>query len=432
MYSSYTVFDYDAALPDTDESINRLEYLAWQAMDAAINASGPVHLNLPYDKPLEPRRADLLNTAEYKTSVARWVNKDKPVTIEAGDVPPSVLEVRRPLVVAGPMIGTNIHAEKWVEALSGSGIPVIASLASGLTYSSLTGELINGYHRILRDPDARRSLRPDLIIRLGHFPVLKPVELYLEENSDVVEWSVLPQGLSGSPHNPSGFRMDGIPSKALLQQLASNMDPGWRSAWSALEPTVPVYRDDVLTDGGVHRTVLANLPVGDNLCVSNSLPVRDLDAFGQGWSYDNHKIFSARGVSGIDGVTSQAIGTAIGSKTNTVLFTGDLAFLHDSNALMLQSLVSDVRVAVVVINNGGGKIFKSLPIAEFGDLYDQYFGTPQPTDFSRLCEAHGVRYAKATTQSELAEHLRELLQSKGIIVIECVTDPEASQAERLL
>ncbi len=431
MFHSYTVFDYDAALPDSDESVHRLEYLAWQAMDAAINGGGPVHLNLPYDKPLEPGYEDLSVLTE-KPSILRWVKRSVPPPIRPMDVPESVMSARRPLIVAGPILGMSCDLEGWINNLAGTVIPVIASHTSGLTHSRLENELVRGYHRTLRSPESRQALKPDLIIRLGHFPVIKALELYLEEHADVTEWSVLPQGISGAPHHPSGFRLDGIPSRELLERLATNMEAGWKSAWSTRLPSTPDYRDDILTDGAVHRIVLANIPDGDNVVVSNSLPVRDLEAFGQDWNCDGHRVFSARGVSGIDGVTSQAIGACIGTNTDTVLLTGDLAFLHDSNALMLNTTLADRRLLIVVINNGGGKIFKSLPIAAFEELYDLYFGTPQATNMQSLCKAHGVVHKTVTNPNELTHEMNALPGQRGIIVFECITDPEASHAERML
>jgi 2-succinyl-5-enolpyruvyl-6-hydroxy-3-cyclohexene-1-carboxylate synthase len=431
MYGSYTVFNYDAALPDTPESIDRLEYLAWQAMDAAIHIGGPVHLNLPYDKPLEPSRDDL-STAVSEPNVKRWITKTRPVFVDPSDLPDAIVMARRPLIVAGPIIGSMRDVPIWASHLEGTSIPLIASHTSGLTLSTLANERIFDYGRLLRNSIARKSLKPDVIIRIGHFPVSKSVEMYLEDHSNVVEWSVLPAGVSGSPHNPSGLRLHGIPSRSLLDHWSKNMDPEWLQTWRAFAPDKPMYTHHELTDGGVHRTILEHLPPGDTIFISNSLPVRDLDTFGSSWNSDGHHVLSARGVSGIDGVTSQAIGSAMGAGKNTVLITGDLAFLHDSNALMLNHDIKSCRLIVVVVNNNGGKIFKSLPIASYDDIYDRYFGTPQSTDIGLLCKAHGVPHIKALTNAEVRTGFQALMQHSGISVIECVTDPEASQAERLL
>lgn len=431
LYGLYTVFDYDAVLPDTNESIERLAYLAWQAIDAAIHLGGPVHINLPYDKPLEPNRDDL-STQASEPVVRRWVTTARPYIVERSDLPDAIVMANRPLIIAGPTIGPGSFVHIWADQLVGTSIPLIASHTSGLSLSTLSNERILDYDRLLRKSEARNSLKPDLIIRLGHFPVSKPVEIYLDDHSDVMEWSVLPAGVSGSPHNPSGFRLDGIPSRTLLNLLSSNMDPDWKPAWKSFAPRKPEFVDNVLTDGGVHRIILEHMPVGDTIFISNSLPVRDFDSFGSSWNCDGHRVFSARGVSGIDGVTSQAVGTAIGTKTDTVLITGDLAFLHDSNALMLNSEMNELRLIVVIVNNRGGKIFKSLPIAAYDDIYDRYFGTPQSTNIEMLCKAHGVAYLRAESRDDVGKAFQKLLGNSGISVLECITDPEVSQAERQL
>lgn len=429
MYGVYTVFDYDAALPDTDESLKRLEYAAWQALDAAIHLAGPAHINIPFDKPLEPQPG-LPTTQPASPTIRRRLAMPPLPVVTPSDLPEPALAARRPVVVAGPAYGSPALLSAWVDALEGTGIPVLASHTSGLSHSRLAPERIREHHRLLRSPAVRESLKPDLIIRLGHFPTSKSLELYLEQHASVPEWSVLPAGASGSPHNPSGFRLYGAPSSGLLRQLSAQMDAEWPTAWGGGAYKRSVAAEGVLTDGAVHRLVLGRLHPGEAVFVSNSLPVRDFDVFGADWDSDHNRVFSARGVSGIDGVTSQALGVALGGSCDTVLITGDLAFLHDSNALMLNGSIAHQRVLVVVINNGGGQIFRTLPIASYGDLYDQYFGTPQRADIGQLCKAHGVIHKKATNAAEVRLALDELQQSKGIVVLECITDPQASMAER--
>lgn len=429
MYGMYTVFDYDAALPDSTESLKRLEYLAWQSMDAAIHLAGPAHINMPFDKPLEPRQALLSTPSPSPTVVRRLTQPQLPIVLPS-DLPEPTLVARRPVVVAGPALGSPAFLNAWVDALEGTSIPVLASHTSGLSNSRLATERIRDHHRLLRSPAVRESLKPDLIIRLGHFPTSKSLELYLERHASVPEWSVLPAGVSGSPHNPSGFRLYGAPSDGLLRQLSVQMDAEWPKAWREGTYNQEVATEGVLTDGAVHRLVLEGLRPGEAVFVSNSLPVRDFDMFGADWDSDHNRVFSARGVSGIDGVTSQALGVALGSSCDTVLITGDLAFLHDSNALMLNGAMTRWRVLVVVINNGGGQIFRMLPIASYGDLYDHYFGTPQRTDIGQLCNANGVTHRKAANVTEVRQALAELESEKGIVVLECITDPIASMTER--
>jgi 2-succinyl-5-enolpyruvyl-6-hydroxy-3-cyclohexene-1-carboxylate synthase len=199
----------------------------------------------------------------------------------------------------------------------------------------------------------------------------------------------------------------------------------------------------------VHTQVLKHLPAQSAVFVSNSLPIRDLSLFGELLPESDPLFFSARGVSGIDGITSQALGLSLAREAEvsilskpfdplspstiptTVLLTGDLAFLHDLNALMSARMLSHSRLVVFVINNRGGQIFRMLPIGHFDRIYEPYFGTPQSADIASLCKGFKVSYFQADSINTLAHILETVFQGNGLTVVECLTDPEASMQQRL-
>jgi len=433
LYGQYPVFSFDAILPDTDEAIDRLEYLAWQAMDAAINLRGPVHINIPFDKPFEPDITTWLNN-DRKPRRTRFIAKNRLPEIESDQIPAKILKAIRPVIIAGPSQLQSAETHTLIDRFNGCGIPILAEHSSGLGVRSLLNERIHGFPFFLKDVDARSDLKPDLIIRFGHFPVSKAVEDYLTMHSDATEILFSSNHELASPHNPAGMRFIGLPSADLIQEIVANCDPDWKpkwDLWSARTTNVRTnHQLNQLTDGFVHTTVLSHLPQNETLFVSNSLAIRDLDVFGQQWDSDGHQIISARGVSGIDGVTSQAIGAALSSKSPVTLITGDLAFLHDINALMASSLLSNTRLTIVVINNGGGQIFRSLPISSFSDMYDTYFGTPQQVDMHFLCKANNVPHIRAEKAAELSDALHKSWKLMGLTVVEVNTDSTLSQEER--
>jgi 2-succinyl-5-enolpyruvyl-6-hydroxy-3-cyclohexene-1-carboxylate synthase len=433
LYGQYPVFSYDAILPNTDEAIDRLEYLAWQAMDAAINLRGPVHINIPFDKPFEPDITTWLNN-DRKARRTRFIAKNRLPDIESNQVPDELLKATRPIIIAGPSQLQSAETQTLIDRFNGCGIPILAEHSSGLGVRSLANERIHRFPLFLKDVDARAELKPDLIIRFGHFPVSKAVEDYLTMHSDAPEILFSTNHELASPHNPAGMRFIGLPSVNLIQEIAANCAPDWKPKWDNWSARTTNVRSNhqlnQLTDGFVHTTVLSHLPQNDTLFVSNSLAIRDLDVFGQQWDSDGHHILTARGVSGIDGVTSQAIGAALSSKKPVTLITGDLAFLHDINALMSSSLLSDTRLVVVVINNGGGQIFRSLPIGSFSDVYDTYFGTPQNVDMHFLCKANNVPHIRVEKASELSDALLKSWKQVGLTVVEVITDSTLSQEER--
>ena len=169
------------------------------------------------------------------------------------------------------------------------------------------------------------------------------------------------------------------------------------------------------------RTVAGWLPAEAELVVSSSMPVRDLEWFGGRVA----RAHSNRGANGIDGVVSTAVGRALSGRTTAVLI-GDIAFVHDSNALAaLPTRGADLRI--VVVDNAGGGIFSFLPQATAlaPDRFEQLFGTPHGTDVEGLARAHGLTARTVTTEAEL----RAALDEPGPSVVRVVSDRAANVAE---
>ncbi|MEY2984342.1 MAG: 2-succinyl-6-hydroxy-2,4-cyclohexadiene-carboxylate synthase, partial [Cyanobacteriota bacterium] len=130
------------------------------------------------------------------------------------------------------------------------------------------------------------------------------------------------------------------------------------------------------------------LPPQTALFVANSLPIRWLEFFWSANQYHHH-IFVNRGANGIDGTLSTAMGIAHRSQHPTVLLTGDLSLLHDSNGFLNQGQLQG-SLTIILLNNNGGGIFEGLPIAAHDDVFERYFATPQAVNFAQLCRTYGV------------------------------------------
>jgi 2-succinyl-5-enolpyruvyl-6-hydroxy-3-cyclohexene-1-carboxylate synthase len=127
---------------------------------------------------------------------------------------------------------------------------------------------------------------------------------------------------------------------------------------------------------------------------------------------------------------STANGTAISSETPTCCIIGDLAFLHDSNAL-LSIRNSNTPFVVVVINNSGGNIFRMLPIHKHQDVYTNYFETPQGANIEHLAKAHSLEFRRIETLKDLETlSFEDTDQFRVPTIIECVTSPDESMALR--
>jgi len=186
-----------------------------------------------------------------------------------------------------------------------------------------------------------------------------------------------------------------------------------------------------LTDGEVEHEISGAIPHDWLVMLSNSFPVRDFDLFGYQY-HGNGPVLVNRGASGIDGVTSTFIGAAMASGKNGILITGDLAFLHDTNALLTARKISEHQTLIVfVINNNGGGIFRMLPISSHKEVFSTYFETSQEVDFRSLSNAYGIEYQRIGNKKELRDAVRGLTGKKGFHIMECVTDSEKSMNLRL-
>ena len=169
------------------------------------------------------------------------------------------------------------------------------------------------------------------------------------------------------------------------------------------------------------------LPARSTLAVASSMPVRDLEYVacpGDAGLVPRCN----RGANGIDGTLSTACGLAHGADAPVTLLTGDLAFLHDSNGLLLRPKLRG-SLTVVLVNNRGGGIFGHLPVAAFEPPFEEFFATPQDVDFAALCAAHGVKHTVVRDWGHL-EEIISVPAAPGIRVLEVRTDRKLDAARR--
>ncbi len=220
----------------------------------------------------------------------------------------------------------------------------------------------------------------------------------------------------------SGWKKSGsIPSSWLSDWQAAEA-----AALSAIAETIPTAP---LLEAGVARTLGEALPEHSTLYVSNSMPVRDLDAF-LAPRLLPLRVMAQRGVNGIDGVVSAAFGVSAGSDGPVILYAGDLALLHDIGGL-LRGIRAGLDLTIVVPNNNGGGVFSFLPIADAAgpEEFRDYFHTPHDVDLARLLSGMGARHRSAHSVEELKCALVESIEGGGVAVIEVPVEAAANVAE---
>jgi 2-succinyl-5-enolpyruvyl-6-hydroxy-3-cyclohexene-1-carboxylate synthase len=316
-----------------------------------------------------------------------------------------------------------------------AGAPVLAEATSQLRCWSGTGAL-GGFDTFWQTEAGRAACRPDFVLQLGAAPISRGWEQLATSHSlrriVVHPWawadptssaeaiveadigsflSALSQGSYSTANREKGF----------VDRLARAEATVWRAAGEILDEA-----GDVLTEGGVARTLFEALPDPSAVVLGNSLPVRDVET----WTKPSRKLLlvrSQRGVSGIDGVVSGAAGVASAVDGPTTLLVGDVSFLHDQNGLQLASAV-DGPLVIVVVNNGGGRIFEQLPIASRGDQsWLPFFVTPHDADLASAAATYGCAHRSVRTVGELRGALEAAYEAGGCSVVEAIVPPHSAR-----
>ncbi len=435
IYGSHVVWEAELAVPEGDLALLRHARQtivdAWQRAQGPV--AGPVHLNLPFRDPL-PSHVPLKGFRAPKgLDLDAFCAVPSLPRVVTGVRPAEVLRVlgaaRRGVIVVGPHAPADRAAFALaIRELAGlSGWPVLAD-AAGTLRGDLAGQdcLVTAYDRILRDPAAAKAFRPDAVIRVGDLPVSKVLRGWLAE-ADVPTVLVDRPGENTDPAHARWVRLDATLAPGGLGGGVATTP--LQKAWARAERAAARRLDAAASvswpfEGRVVPLLEEALGADDRLVVASSMPIRDLEAF---WrpSGAGPEILCNRGANGIDGLVSTALGAARDGR-RTVLLCGDLAFLHDGNALLLAAGFRG-RLTVVVINNAGGGIFNHLPVAD-SPHFEALWGTEQRADIGKLCGAFATPHVAIRDWAHLRRELA--LDRPGVRVLEVRTDRARDSAHR--
>ena len=408
LYGTFVRKFIDVGLAD-DAKSSKWRTIARDAFSATVGVNrGPCHVNMPFREPLvgvagslpvadshSPVRmsADVATASERKKlSLALRAERGIIIAGNGIDQPRFILELAAKLkwpVVADPRSNCRVAPESSHGAMVSSCADVV-----------------------LRHQPSAESLKPTVVLRIGDPPVSKVVNQWLAQ-CGAEQIAVTQQPSLVDPDKVVTTHIVGSFNELFMEMSRgadSHSETEWIGAWKRCEKNARTALDEELskqtqlTEPLCAVTVSEAITAGTNLVVSSSMPVRDLEWFAP--PRDGVRVFSNRGVNGIDGVVSTAVGVALSSKSPTALLIGDIAMLHDSNGL-LNLIRRDAQLKIIVIDNEGGGIFSFLPQAQAmeGDQFEQLFGTPHSVDFAALAKTHGIAFTWVSTTQELRREL---------------------------
>jgi len=439
LFAGFTRWFEEAPCPAERESeIAYAKALGRRAVHEATGpAPGPVHLNLPFREPLAPAEYVPLDVAPVSAAPIVPVFEAAPQGGAA--LGRELRTVPRGVLLFGP---DNLDATLGVAAArlaTALGWPILADPASGLRAGAAPADnLICGADLLLRDTAVAEALRPDLIVRFGGQPTSAALVAWMARHATVPVWLVdTAAGFRDPQHRAT--RTFRVTSRSFCELVATHAGPpdgaalAWRARWRKADEVARGAIDEALAaDGQFLSPQLAGalwslLPDDAVLYAANSMAIRDIDAFA-GPRGPGLRMLANRGVNGIDGQVSAALGAAVVTRRPTVLWCGDLAYLHDLSGLLAGRL-QGADLTIVVSNDDGGGIFEYLAVAKSVPraTFERVFAVPHGMDPCAIARALGWNAVRATSRDEFTSALSKALLG-GRHVIEVPVDRAANTA----
>ncbi len=430
------------ATEDRADAVGVWRSTACRAFAHAIGVGGPpgpVQVNVAFREPTVPTTDDgrsppapFTHDTAGRPEGRPWTRvgptAPMPTDNEITELADLVRGCPRGLLVVGQ---TSSGTDGLVELATAAGWPILAE-PTGTIRSS--GRAIAHAHHLATHPGFRAAHRPDLVVRVGRSTLSAALDAALDGLPQIL---VDRDGVWLDPRRGLHRIVVGDPdvTAARLAALLSEggvADDAWFDRWRAADDAVDAAIAGSLagrtepTEPGIARDVAVAAPAGAFVVGASSMPMRDLDRYAP--SGVEGAFLANRGASGIDGLVSTALGVALGSGRPVVGLTGDLAFLHDSNGLLLDAGRPVRPVVFVVVDNDGGGIFSFLPQAAFDPPFERLFGTPHGRDLSHVGRLHGVSWRTAEAAGDVSRLVAEGLGHDGVSVVHVRTDRHGNVA----
>ena len=411
---------------DPHQTLSAQKKLFDQAFATLVQDGGPVHLNLPFEEPLYATQpttetASLTGIKSHRSSVA-------PVSCE--------LFIRdwqqssRTMVLVGMDLSSQEHQSALEWLAEHPGVLVFTENTSNLHHPyaiDAIDQLIGTMELSTKSSVWMEELQPDLLITWGGPVVSKKIKQFLRTHPPKQHWHV--GNTSAFDTYFCGVQTLPISPKILTERLADvaggsdNYTQLWRKRYGGIAQAAQAYRSKMaFSDFWVYHQFISTLNKPYTIHWANSSVIRYAQLIDKP---DFVKAYCNRGTSGIEGSSSTAVGGSIVSQEPTILVTGDLSFFYDSNAWWNDILRPDFRI--LLVNNGGGGIFRILPKAIDMPGFSQHVETKHQRDAAALAATYQLGYQSASTATEFISAYQAWLKpSERPQLLEVFTNPETN------
>lgn len=416
-------------------------------MKAMDTKKGPVHINVPLFEPLVPElsrnhfeagRSSFKVVKPNYNSVFGCDNRNNLIhinnVIDVAHNNDSTKEINnlleryeRILILAGPQIdiGEAETIRSFGEALQA---PILADPLSNVRGCGTSNVVISTYDALLAWQSLWHELKPDCVIQFGQIVVSKRVQQMVASWDNVEYIEVNATMDSMNPTGKTTMHMQASIDVFTNLYGVKNDSPAYLGKWQHLETAGKqklgtAIEEPSCFEGRTIRELQQHISDNAQVLIANSMSIRDFDYF---WFSGESKavLYGNRGVNGIDGTISTALGLAANGRP-TYLVTGDLSLFHDLNGLAVAK-THNLNLTIILHNNDGGGIFEYLP-QKGTKHFDYLFSTSQGLDYSGVAKLYGCGYTKISSPDELSSVLAKIGQESGVHIIEIPTNREYSR-----
>ncbi|MBW6479709.1 MAG: 2-succinyl-5-enolpyruvyl-6-hydroxy-3-cyclohexene-1-carboxylic-acid synthase [Bacteroidales bacterium] len=394
-----------------------------EAISISITGSpGPVHVNIPLREPLYEPLPEVTTTPE----VMKVLSGNPELRSEQWqEILQKWESFQRKLIVCGFSSERNPELETHLAKMAENNEAVV--IAENLSNLSLEN-FIHSPERFVAAIRDKESFKPDLLVTIGGAVVSKRLKKYLREFSPREHWHVDENEMFVDTYQSLSQNIK-IKSEYFFRKIAGSgpVNQDYCQIARQINEQAINNHDHFLSlaefsDLKAYNMVFMKIPSDCNLHLANSTPVRYAQLFP---SRAQTNYFSNRGTSGIDGCVSTAAGAAMVSEKLNILLLGDLAFIYDSNGLWNNNLPANLRI--IIIDNGGGNIFKLIETGPEVEKIRPFIETPHKVNLKELCRAFDVEYMSARNSEELENILPEVFKpNRRSVVLHIQTSGEVS------
>ena len=393
VFNNHSLFNANLTEGESNENDAKIN----KAIDCAMQHKGPTHINAPFEEPLYQTTQDL----SVDPSITAFANKIETIPISDVIALTNVWNSAQNKLI---LVGTNPPNEidlKVIEALaSDPSITVMTETTSNLHHPTF----LNNIDTIITPFNEQEFIdfRPQILITFGGMVVSKRIKAFLRTHKPDHHWHIdtlrayntfdlEPRHYKSTPNDFFKLLLPHI------KPVHSNYFKKGQELKNLREAKHKEYLKKIqFSDFKAFEIIMPSLSKNSMLQLSNSSAIR----YAQLFDIDpTISVYCNRGTSGIDGSTSTAIGAATASAKQTTLITGDIAFLYDSNALWNAYIPKNFKI--ILINNGGGGIFRILPGHQETAVFNTFFETSHCFTAEHLAKMYNFDYTTASNEQNL-------------------------------